>query len=360
MTIFLIGFFTLYSLLHLYFLTKLRLLIRFNSPSLLFVLSFLILMILSPLLVHILQRGGLRTASIFLHHLGYSWMGFVFLFFSLGIILDLLSGISSLLLKKTLLPSGKFSFIVPAVLSICLWIYGYFEAKTPDVERISINSGENLRIVLISDLHLGPTTDKGFIEDVVKIIKELKPHILFAVGDLLDGELSEIQEFVLLLREIEAPLGKYAVTGNHEYYVGIDKSLRILEYSGFRVLRNEVVEVSAVTVVGFDEVLSDRELEYRVLKDLSGKNFIIVLKHRPIVYPENLGLFDIQLSGHTHGGQILPFRLITRVFFRHTSGFHRLSERSSIFVSRGVGTWGPKIRVFSPPEIALIELRKNP
>lgn len=360
MTTFLLGFFTLYSLLHLYFFLKLRLVLRMGYALGLSISFFLLLMVISPVLVHFFQKNGPKILSLILNYVGYSWMGFIFLFFCSGILLDLLSGTFSLFFRKNFPGSARLSFMIPVGVSVLLWTYGYFEAKTIKLNRISLHSNQDLRIVHISDLHLGQTTDKVLVENLLKLVRDLQPQIILAAGDIVDGEVDQIEEFADLFKRIEAPLGKYAVTGNHEYYAGIRKSTTFLENSGFRVLRNEVVEIlPTLTLVGFDEILSEREIENHILRDLSGKNFVVVLKHRPVVYEENVDLFDLQLSGHTHGGQIFPFRFITRMFFRHVSGLEKLGKRSFLFVTRGVGTWGPRIRVFSPPEVTLIELKKN-
>jgi predicted MPP superfamily phosphohydrolase len=114
-----------------------------------------------------------------------------------------------------------------------------------------------------------------------------------------------------------------------------------------------------INIVGIDDYFLDSKKELKLLNHLSQKDLTIVLKHRPIVSKESIGLFDLQLSGHTHGGQIFPFRLITRVFFENVSGYKILNERSRLYVSRGMGTWGPPLRVFSPPEVTVIDLLSN-
>jgi len=132
---------------------------------------------------------------------------------------------------------------------------------------------------------------------------------------------------------------------------------------GFTVLRGETYDIAGIiTVVGIDDPTGKYFGLYRgvsektLLSHNSNKKFVLLLKHMPVVSKEAVGLFDLQLSGHTHGGQIFPFSLITRLFFPYHAGLIPLSHGSQLYVSRGSGTWGPPIRFLSPPEVTLIKL----
>ena len=153
------------------------------------------------------------------------------------------------------------------------------------------------------------------------------------------------------------------MTGNHEFYAGIDDAIDFITRSGFILLRGEVATVAGVIdLAGVDDPtirrfsphggLSDRE----VLSLGSSDRFTILLKHQPLVEKDAPGTFDLQLSGHTHRGQIFPFSLITSRFFSYHSGNFHLAKGALLHVSRGTGTWGPPIRFFSPPEITVIDL----
>jgi len=363
MTLFLLTFFTLYSLLHLHFFLKLRAFVKPGQVSAFFIWVFLFLMILSPLIIRILERDSFEKAATVLSYIGYTWMGFIFMFFSYSVFCDLCSAMYVAVAHKNFNPSGIIRFIIPLFVSLSFVAYGFYEAKKVKIERITIETERLpkdigfLRIVQISDVHVGLLTRDEDLREKVERVKRLNPHIIVSTGDLVDGDLDRIESLIEYFSSLDPPLGKFAVTGNHEYYAGIKRARKLLEGSGFKILSNEVFQVKkGINIVGIDDYFLDSKKELKLLNHLSQKDLTIVLKHRPIVSKESIGLFDLQLSGHTHGGQIFPFRLITRVFFENVSGYKILNERSRLYVSRGMGTWGPPLRVFSPPEVTVIDL----
>jgi hypothetical protein len=160
--------------------------------------------------------------------------------------------------------------------------------------------------------------------------------------------------------QIRPRLGKYAVTGNHEFYAGLAQALETIERSGFRVLRGEGVTLDGVVnIVGVDDPTGGNTIdEASLLGSIQNGIFTLYLKHRPEVLEESCGLFDLQLSGHAHRGQIFPFRFLTGMVYPMQNGLYDLASGSKLYTSRGSGTWGPPIRVLSPPEITIIELVK--
>ncbi len=208
------------------------------------------------------------------------------------------------------------------------------------------------------------------IELVKKAVEKYKPHLIISTGDLVDGNMENRENFKSALREIKAPYGKYAIVGNHEYYRGIEKALSFTEEAGFKVLRGEIFEIeNFLILVGIDDEdckafkkckgpLNEREL----LKGLSKDEFVILLKHKPEVNKESLGHFDLMLSGHTHGGLYYPFgKWFLKLFFDFEyPGLHYLGKGSYLFVSKGIGTGGPPMRFLSPPDLAIIELKREP
>jgi predicted MPP superfamily phosphohydrolase len=155
----------------------------------------------------------------------------------------------------------------------------------------------------------------------------------------------------------------FAVTGNHEFYAGLPQALSFTEQAGFRLLRNEAISLdNALTLAGVDDPAALHGVERKgvpehdLLQGVSRGRFTVLLKHRPVMDTTSLGLFDLQLSGHVHKGQIFPFNLLTHLFYPVKMGFSTYANGSSLYVSRGTGTWGPPIRFLAPPEITVITL----
>ena len=160
--------------------------------------------------------------------------------------------------------------------------------------------------------------------------------------------------------QIPVKYGKFAILGNHEYYAGLKRSMEFTEAAGFKLLRDEFIEVAGITIFGEDDITGRKRGETKksdyFLEALSKERdtFVLLLKHQP--YVDEDARFNLQLSGHTHGGQLFPFGFIVKLYFPKIYGLHELSENKLLYVSRGTGTWGPPVRVFAPPEITVIDL----
>jgi predicted MPP superfamily phosphohydrolase len=222
------------------------------------------------------------------------------------------------------------------------------------------------RIAMISDVHVGPTIGRGFLEDVVKRINALKPDLIAIVGDLVDGSVADLGPLVQPLKDLQAKDGVFFVTGNHEYYSGVDEWLAFLPTLGIRVLRNERVSIRGEGDDGFDlagvEDLASHGFEGhgpdlpRALLGRDASRALVLLAHQPkaILEAARHGI-DLQLSGHTHGGQLFPWKYLVRLDQPYVVGLHD-HEQSQIYVSCGTGYWGPPMRVGAPAEITDIEL----
>jgi hypothetical protein len=197
----------------------------------------------------------------------------------------------------------------------------------------------------------------------VAAVRQAEPDLLVSTGDLLDGQIDNMMSSADLLRDIRPKYGKIAVTGNHEFFAGIEKALEFHQQAGFLVLRGEALTLAGlINIAGMDDSTGERFGLYKninekaMLAKLPKETFTLLLKHRPVLDTESLGLFDLQLSGHTHRGQIYPFVLLTRLVFPYHSGYYDLPKDSRLYVNRGAGTWGPPIRFLSPPEVTVIDL----
>jgi predicted MPP superfamily phosphohydrolase len=303
-------------------------------------------------------------------------MGWVFIFFCASLILDgyrLLMQLGALIHPRAFspyVPSTGLLFWLPVFLAVGVSLYGYFEAQRVRVEEVVVKTekmpreSKPLRIVQISDVHVGMIIRGDRLARVLDVVKGAQPDILVSTGDLVDGQIDSIGRNVDLLRNVPTRYGKYAVTGNHEYYAGLDQALQFTRDSGFRVLRGETVDIGGfLRLVGVDDptgramgigsLNSEGEL---LARKMDVPLFTVLLKHQPSVRDTSIGAFDLQLSGHTHKGQIFPFSLVTKAFFPMQNGYHRLPKDSALYVSRGTGTWGPPVRFLSPPEVTIINI----
>lgn len=377
MSIFFITFFTLYSVLHAYVMLKAWYAFHFRFSTGCIIAAFFLLFLFAPVIVRFLENGGHESTARIAAYTGYIWMGAVFFFFAISLALDIVRFLVYLfyLVIRSDMPgylhSNLLFFIVPLAVSILVTAYGFYEARDIRTERIQITTNklpagiEKLTIVQISDVHLGLVIREERLKSIVKAIREAKPDILVSTGDLVDGQINNLNGLYDMLKGIEPRYGKFAIMGNHEFYAGTDVSLDFTKKSGFMVLRGESLTIEGmINIAGVDDVVSGRHgndtyrQERKALKGLSPRIYTILLKHRPVVDPSSAKTFDLQLSGHTHNGQIFPFTYLTRIAFPMYAGLHRLEEGSLLYVSRGSGTWGPPIRFLAPPEVTVIELTR--
>jgi len=373
--IFLTVFLSLYSSLHLYgFLSVKRALVPGPKVSAAVIL-FMVLMIFTPIIIRILERNDLVTPARFFAYIGYIWMGLLFLFFSFAVALDAYRLIFEAIQRVFNADFSRFClskaqcFFIPLFLSVGITIFGFFEALNIKSERVIIKTDKitqeigRLKIVQISDVHLGLIVGKHRLKRIIERIKAEKPDVLVSTGDLVDGQMNNLSELTGMIREIPTKYGKYAVLGNHEFYAGLQDALKVTTDAGFRVLRGEGLNIPGViNIAGVDDPAGKRyglkpnASEKVLLSKLPQENFTLLLKHRPWLNEAKVRLFDLQLSGHTHKGQIFPFSLIVKLFYPNFNGLVSLDNNSYLYVSRGTGTWGPPVRFLAPPEVTVIEL----
>jgi predicted MPP superfamily phosphohydrolase len=338
------------------------------------VLVFMAIMVIAPLLTGIFERRGFELSARFIAYIGYTWMAVAFLFFSLSLLIDLYAFFvytSGLVFQNDLSrlqPPPGLSLVI-LLLAGGIALHGYLEAGSIRNETVIIESPkipkqiDSIIIAQISDVHLGLIVREERLERTLKQVRRAEPDILVSTGDLVDGQIGNLKGLAGLLKAVNPRYGKFSVTGNHEFYAGLHQAMDFTEKAGFTVLRGEAVNIGGVlTIAGVDDPagrqfgLFQGVSEVDLLSGLSPERFTILLKHRPVVDEKALGLFDLQLSGHTHQGQIFPFRLVTRLFFPAGPGLVHLCGNSYLYVSRGSGTWGPPIRFLSPPEVTVIKL----
>jgi predicted MPP superfamily phosphohydrolase len=287
-------------------------------------------------------------------------------------------------LAETPIPIGEsrkdflLKFINPSILgfSSLLTAYGYVEA-TQDwtVENVKIKISKltedlkTIKIIQISDIHVGPTIKRDTIERLVKRVNDLKPDIIAITGDLVDGSVLQLRDDVAPLKELKSTLGTFFVTGNHEYYSGAISWIKELNSLGIKTLLNESlvlkinnskILLSGVTDYKAGRIIPDHETNPEAcLLNQPDCDIKILLAHQPksIFRASKLG-FDLQLSGHTHGGQYFPGNILIYLFQEYVAGLYK-HENTWLYVNRGTGYWGPPIRTANRPEISSITFEEG-
>lgn len=374
MSLFFLAFFTIYGAIHAYLYVRARQAFAFGLAPGAVLAVFMLAMILSPVVIRLLERYEFGEAAQALSWVSYLWMAALFLFFCISIALTVfnlvLRGASwagTDALSALFLPP-RHSFFIAAGASLVICAFGYASALEIRTEYLTLATAKlppgihRLKIVQVSDIHLGLIVRGERLKKIIGMVEAEKPDILVSTGDLVDAQIDHMTGLAELFRNVATPYGKYAIPGNHEYYAGIKQALAFTREAGFKVLRGEAVR-SVINIVGVDDpagqqmkMASSPVSEKTLLSGLRKDRFTLLLKHRPAADPQAVGLFDLQLSGHTHKGQIYPFNYIVDLAYPLLAGYYNLGNGSHLRVSRGTGTWGPPIRVLSPPEISVIEL----
>lgn len=368
MTRFLIAFFLVYSGINAFFYSRIRVLLPEKWAIHGLVIIFLALMVFAPVGTRLLEGSGRDFPARISAVIGYCWLGYVFYAFWCFLIVAIVGAVFKLLdyYLSFSLPllngAGTALCVLAAVLAIN--VYGYFEARSIRVEKIVIRTAklppgtERLRIAQISDVHLGLLLRGKRLADILGKVEAENPDILVSTGDLVDGNMEKIDGLPAMFGKLRPRLGKYAITGNHEVYAGLSEALAAEKSFGFVMLSGEVKTVGNVlNIVGVDDPATGLpEDEKHILEKAQNGLFTLFLKHRPDPLSETLGLYDLQLSGHTHYGQLFPFRLISGLFYPLQNGPYFLPKGSILYTSRGSGTWGPPIRVLAPPEVTIFDI----
>jgi uncharacterized protein len=369
--LFLYLFFIAYYLAHVFVWWRVTVQLRLSAPLRRTGYVLALLPSLGPILAHLLPLTWPIWVLWAAFQTAFLWFGLLFyaLLFQLGALL--LEPAVRHLGRSWTMRSGA-GFAACMVLTLAVGLYGIFEASRPPlITSYTLDSPKiqgGLRIVQVSDLHLGVQVTPGRIRDLVRTLKALRPDLLLYTGDLLSDSIPLLEEHSRLLSSVQPTMGAFGVMGNHEFYVGTQESEEFFERTGITLLRNELHHLPElnVTLAGVDDpayeprrdgpsYVADR-LD-RLMDGIDRDRFLILLFHRPWGWPEAVipRGFDLQLSGHTHGGQIYPFHLIVKLFDPFLSGrFDR--SGSTLVVTTGTGTWGPPMRVFAPTEIVVVDV----
>lgn len=302
-------------------------------------------------------------------------LGLIWLLFSLSV----LGNVLRLILAVSGVDSAAeiVSGVVVAAFAV-LAAYGMVEArrvprlKELDVVLPRLGAGlDGLRFAIITDTHFGPLNRTKWSEKVVEVVNELDADVVAHAGDLADGSVAKRQGQVAPLGKVRAKLGKFYITGNHEYFGEAQAWLDHMRDLGWEPLHNRHLPVQqggdTLVFAGIDDPTGTAsglpghgpDLP-AALDGVAASTPVVLLAHQPkqVKQAAEAGI-DLQISGHTHGGQIWPFHLLVRLDQPVLAGLSRHGERTQLYTSRGTGFWGPPLRVFAPSEITVLTLRKS-
>jgi len=296
-----------------------------------------------------------RSSSLFtriVYFVGSTWFGIILTV----ITFLLLSEIPRLFLK------ANTSVITLTALSISgiVCIYSLFNTlRAPVLKKVQIeyknlpSQLDGFKIVHLSDLHLSSAKSLKWLEEIVERVNTLSPNLICITGDLIDADILKSEEFHNILKNLKASHGVFAVSGNHEIYAGMGIFQKVAEQSGIKILKNETVLLSDhLEIAGIDWGFEDTEKIFPQKK----RKFRIFLSHSPEIFEKVYSLIDLQLSGHTHAGQIFLMEVLIGFFSRYPYGLYK-KEDTYIYTTSGTGLWGPPMRFFSKCEVVEIVLK---
>lgn len=362
--------FALYGLLNFYIFIHGWGVVGSTSFAAPYLVTFLVLS-LSLVAGRFLERVRLSWLSSGLVWIGSFWLAAMVYFLIAVVIIDMVRWLNLLIpaVPDSLRGSSIAMFVGLLVLAIV--IIGHLNALTPRIRAIDLLVRKNsrhfrtLNIAIASDIHLGTIVCKARLERIVREINALSPDLVLLPGDVVDEDIGPVikQNLGETLRKIKAKFGVYAITGNHEYIGGVEAACKYLTEHGISMLRDSSVMINdSVYIIGREDRAIDQFAgnKRRSLDDLMttvDRSYpIILMDHQPFRLEEavNAGV-DLQLSGHTHHGQVWPFNFITRKVYEVSWGYKKKGD-THVYVSSGVGTWGPPVRTGNTPEIVNIRL----
>jgi len=313
----------------------------------------------------ILIARGAGRAGVILEAVGATWLGVIFLLLVALLAADLVTGFGFWW------PSAARTAKIVAVASACvLSAVALLQGLRPPVvsEHDVVIPGlpdeiAGTRVVMLSDLHVGTLLGTRWLERLGERVRDLDPDLVVIAGDLVDAEALTVRESLPALKQLQAPLGVFAVTGNHEFYAGLDQSVKLMRDAGYRVLRDSwAAPTPGLVVAGVEDLTARRQFGFdndplpHTLDGIPEGAAVILLSHTPwqVRQAAEAGV-HLMFSGHTHGGQIWPFSWLVRLQYRYVGGRYQVGDMTLI-VSRGTGFWGPPMRLWRPAEIILITL----
>ena len=296
-------------------------------------------------------------------------IGVIFLFFSTAIIYD----VSRVTLFKLPMSHNRRNFfkrsldITALATASAVTLKAIDNARYVELQKVNIqikNLKKSYKIVQISDLHIGGLINKAFMKNIVTRVNATEPDIVVITGDLVDTSIGNAKEALEELKLLQSKYGTFYIVGNHEYFHGIKEIIEYVKSLGIRVLENENVYIGkngeGFNLAGVYDVFGYRKGNFmpNITRALNGKKDAptVLLAHQPRFIEEVKEGVDLVLSGHTHGGQLYPFKFLVQIVQPYISGLHQHNENLQIYVNKGTGYWGPPMRLGASAEITEIEL----
>jgi len=319
----------------------------------------------SYVVVRLLDAKGLQAVIWPLEYVAANWIGLFFLLFWALLAVDVLT-LGGWLFHRQAPAIRGWAVGVAGLLMVIAMVQGMRRPVITDCEIKLAGlplERDGMVLLQLTDLHLGNLLGRRWLGHLIERVKRMKPDIIVIVGDLVDGNVGRVEPLREALKELHAPLGIWAVTGNHEYYAGVERSVRWFEGSGFHVLRDTHAEVvSGLVMAGVDDLTARQEFGKEsdpIEKALGNRpeGAGILLSHSPLQAEKAAALgAGLMLSGHTHNGQVWPFNYFVRMRYPLLSGRYDVNGMT-VIVCRGTGTWGPRMRLWQPSEMVRIRLR---
>ncbi len=366
---------TIYSLVNLYIFFKgYHAIPILQNNRLLYSIIFFFLAVIF-IVAKFLESRHSSIISDALNIVGGFWLAFMlygFLFFFLSDIILLVMRISRIINSENIFLFRRWSFIIIAIISSLLIIGGFINAIIPVIKSydIAINkpAGEikTLKIAAVSDIHIGSIIRKRSLKKLSVMLKDMNPDIVLLLGDIVDGELGPVLRDDLLqyLTIPKCKYGLYAITGNHEFIGGAGRTIPYIESKGIRILKDEIITLDGgIQLIG--RIDRDSFRFYRkqrlslgeLMKQADTSKPVILLDHQPFHLDESVKYgVDLQLSGHTHNGQMWPLNYVTSWIYELSYGYLK-KGKTQFIVSSGYGLWGPRVRSGSRSEVLLINIK---
>lgn len=366
-----------YFLVNSYIIHRAYSVTKYNQTLRTLSLTVLILLVLAYPVGRFLQNFIQNVFVDFILFVGAFYLGMMVYFFFLILVIDILRLVNSAIpifpsfVSNNPAKTYLITFWLVVASTVAITVIGHINALYPRIRQLEIklnkpaNPLNQVTIVAMSDIHLGTIVRNSTLEHLVEKVNALNPDLILLPGDIVDEDVSSVMEqnMAASLQMLQAPYGVFAVTGNHEYFGGVKKSVDYIQQGNVRVLQDTAVKLGdAFYLIGRKDLtgksFGDPRKPLNEILDGVDKNLpLILMDHQPFHLEDaELNGIDLQLSGHTHQGQLFPFNLITNRVYEKSWGYLRIGE-TQYYVSCGVGTWGPPIRIGNRPEILKITVR---